>query len=293
VPEVQSQTIIDPLTGSPVVIVGGRQTRPNNPTGMCPFCPGGLEAPEPYDVFSFVNRWPPLPGGRAEVVLYTSDHTGLFWTMGRSHIKKVIELWEQRTVDLGNRPDVAYVLVFENRGAEVGATIAHPHGQIYGFDFVPPKARYELETDSCALCTADPGDRLVSISESWRAWVPEAASWPYELLIAPTEHFGDLPAAAKRRSDLADILADTLARLDQLFDGPMPYMMWIHQRPPDGGDWPNAHVHFHISPLLRAPNTQRYVAAAEQGSGVYFNPVAPMDAAAAMRLLDGMPKETP
>jgi UDPglucose--hexose-1-phosphate uridylyltransferase len=64
-------------------------------------------------------------------------------------------------------------------------------------------------------------------------------------------------------------------------------MLWVHQRPTDGGDWPDARLHVHIAPLLRSPGTQRYVAAGELGAGVYFNPVVPADAAATLRGFPG------
>ena len=118
-------------------MVDSRQSRPNLPSTTCPFCPGGLEAPEPYDVHWFTNRWPAMPDGRCEVILYTPVHEATFWSLGTTGARKVIDLWAERSFELGKRPDVDYVLVFENRGAEVGATIEHPHGQIYAFDFVP------------------------------------------------------------------------------------------------------------------------------------------------------------
>ncbi len=93
----------------------------------------------------FPNRWPPLDGDRAEVVLYTPDHDATFASLGAAGARKVVDLWAERTAALGGRDDVDYVLVFENRGPEVGATIAHPHGQIYGYDAVPPRALVELE----------------------------------------------------------------------------------------------------------------------------------------------------
>jgi UDPglucose--hexose-1-phosphate uridylyltransferase len=273
----------DELTGADVVIVGSRQSRPDLPTSDgCPFCVGGTEAPEPYDVRWFVNRWPAMPKDRCEVVLYTSQHDATMWSLGAGGVRKVVDLWAERTVALGARKDVEYVLVFENRGREVGATIPHPHGQIYGFDHVPPAVTVELESDTCALC--DEHGRHVLSTESWRAYVPKAASWPYELRIVPREHVPDLPSLDDaQRDDLAAILVDVLRRLDALFGMPMPYMLWIHQRPTDGGDWPTAHLHVHIAPLLRAEGTPRFVAAGELGSGVFFNPVRPEDAAEALR----------
>lgn len=278
--------VVDPLTGERVVIVGGRQGRPNLPVDDCPFCPGGVEAPEPYETRWFPNRWPPLEAERAEVVLYHPDHDATLGTLAPDRVERVVRLWAERTAALGARDDVAYVLVFENRGAEVGATIPHPHGQVYAFTAVPPAPAVELDGDPdapCPLCAEDPGERLVAAADGWRAWVPAAASWPYGLVIAADDHVADLPAAEPTWPGLAALLVDVFGRLDRLVDAPMPYMWWWHQRPTDGGDWPRAHVHAHVAPLLRRAGTPRFVAAGELGSGVYFNPVEPAAAAAALR----------
>jgi UDPglucose--hexose-1-phosphate uridylyltransferase len=282
-PEPSGGPIVDLLTGDLVVVVRDRQARPNLPAEGCPFCPGGLEAPEPYDVRWFPNRWPPLPGGRAEVVVYAPEHDASLGSLPPARVERVIGLWAERTRALGGRDDVAYVLVFENRGAAVGATIPHPHGQIYGFGEVPPAARCGLDEGSCPLCEEAPGDRLVVARGGWRAWVPAAASWPYGLVVAPIEHVADLPAATPTHADLAALLVDVFGRLDRLFAEPMPLMWWWHQRPTDGGAWPGSHVHAHIAPLLRAAGTPRFVAAGELGSGVFFNPVVPADAARQLR----------
>lgn len=275
-------SLVDPLSGVPVRIVASRQGRPNQPAGdRCPFCVGGVEAPEPYTVKAFPNRWPPMPDDRCEIVLYTPDHEASFGSLPVEQARQVIDLWADRTAALGARDDVDYVLVFENRGPEVGATIPHPHGQIYAYDEVPPVPRRELDRP-CALCDAPPDELVVTRVGAWRTWVPAAADWPYALLVAPEAHVPDLPAVDDR-DDLAALLVDAFGRLDRLFDAPMPYMAWFHQRPTDGGDWPEAHVHLHVAPLYRGPGVQRYVAAAEVGGGIFFNPVTPTDAAAALR----------
>ena len=275
---------VDALTGATVVVVDKRQARPNLPSDGCPFCPGGLEAPEPYDVRTFVNRWPSFGDDRCEIVLYTPHHDATLPSLGTDGVLRVVDLWAERSAALGARPDVDYVLVFENRGAEVGATIDHPHGQIYAYDQVPPVPRNELERTDCALCDEDPGDRLVAEAGDWRAWVPYASVYPYGLVVAPRMHRPDLPSLDPRdRRSLAALLVDVLGRLDRLFAAPMPYMMWFHQRPFDGGDWPVAHLHLEIAPPLRAPGTMRFVAGGELGGGVFVNPVPPEDAAAALR----------
>lgn len=283
---------VDPLTGTWVVLVQERQHRPNLPSTGCPFCPGGLEAPDPYEVRWFVNRWPALPDGRAEVVLFSPEHDQSLGSLDLAQLRRVVALWAERTRVLGDRPDVEYVLLFENRGAEVGATIAHPHGQVYAFSKVPPAALAELGHQECSICSelagkGRPGSshqrRLVAAAAGWQAWSAWAPAFPYELVVASEEHLGDLVSAEGAHEGLARVLKQALGALDLLFDEPMPYMLWCHQRPAKGGPWPSAHVHFHIAPTHRAPGVARYVASGELGSGVMFNPVGPETAATRLR----------
>jgi UDPglucose--hexose-1-phosphate uridylyltransferase len=271
----------DVHTGALTYVVGSRQARPNLPEATCPFCPGGLEAAEPYEVRWFPNRWPAMPDGRCEIVLYTPEHDTTFWSLGADGARKVIDLWAERTAALGAKPDVDYVLVFENRGPEVGATITHPHGQIYAFEFVPALPLRELERGTLF---DEPEERLVASAPGWRAWVPAAPTFPYALVLAPDAHVPDLPTLDEAgRDGLAVLLVDVLERLDVLFDAQTPYMLWIHQRPFDGRDWPHVRLHVEIVSPWRAAGVPRFVAAGELGSGVFFNPVPPEDAAQSLR----------
>jgi len=305
---------LDPLTGDWVNIVGHRQTRPNLPTDTCPFCVGGLEAPEPYDVRWFPNRWPALaPGepvdlpaaaatgatkmpaiGAGEVVLFSPEHDESLASLPAQHVRKIVDLWAGRTEALLARPEIKYVLVFENRGREVGATIDHPHGQIYGYPFVPPiPAREVAHGDGvCPVCREvsselRAGVRVVAQHGDWVAWVPFASTYPYGMRFAPITHIGSLPDLDGRgRDDLARLLVDALGRYDRLWamqhpGDRFPYVMWFHQAPANGGDaW---HVHAHVGPPLRAPGVPRFVASSELGSGTMSNPVLPEDAARALR----------
>lgn len=287
----------DTLTGEWVGIAGSRQGRPNLPAGQCPFCVGGLEAPEPYDVKAFPNRWPMYaPGepvaldpdvgrgparGASEVVLYSPDHDATLATMSVASVRRVVDLWAERTEELLARPEIEYVLVFENRGAEAGATIAHPHGQIYAFPFVPPVPRREAEQAAagCPLCAQlveeRNGSRLVAARDGWLAYVPYASAWPYGSLIVPDEHLPGLPELDETGRDrLAAMLGDVLGRYDRRFERPFPYMLWIH---------PGVHLHVHVAPPLRARETMRWVAAGEVGSGTLTNPIEPDQAAEELR----------
>lgn len=290
-----SELRTDPLTGVQVQVTGSRQKRPNLPTtgpAGCPFCVGGVESPEPYQVRAFPNRWPSFPDDRCEVVLYSPDHEARLSTMGAERVREVVDLWVDRTAALGARDDIAYVLVFENNGPDVGATIAHPHGQIYAYPDVPPLPATELArlAEGYRLLEDD-ADLVVVERGGWRAWVPAAPIYPYGLRIAPLEARPDLPSLTEsERDSFASVLAETLGRLEGVFEPSMPYMFWIHQRPTDGGNWPQAWMHLEIAGPHRAPGVMRYVAGAELGSGSYLNPVIPHEAAAALRAVNWEPR---
>ncbi len=303
-PPNQHELRLDALTREWVAIVGDRQARPNQPLDGCPFCVGGIEAPEPYHVRAFPNRWPPLvlgpavdltvprdagpfltrpPRGSAEVVLYTSEHTGSLASIGGAGVRAVVDLWADRTAELMARPEIAYVLVFENRGAEVGATISHPHGQIYAFPSVPPLPRREADVavaHGCPLCTlvpaeVDANERVVHDGGDWIAHVPFAAGHPFATLLAPRTHVEDLPSLDDAgRDGLAAALVDVVGRYDRIYTEPLPYLMWIH---------PGVHLHVHFAPMHRAPGVLRYVASAEVGAEMLSNPVAPEAAAELLR----------
>ncbi len=177
----------------------------------------------------------------------------------------------------------------------MGATIDHPHGQIYAYAFVPPAPAHEraaAKAGPCPVCREieaelAAGTRIVTEAGDWVAWVPYASRYAYGMRLAPRTHTGSLPALDRgSRDDLARVLADALQRYDRLWPAPQPgspfpYLLWFHQAPAAGGDeW---HVHAHIAPPLRAPGIPRYVASGELGGGTLSNTVIPEAAAAALR----------
>ena len=218
-------------------------------------------------------RW--VGAERSELVLYGSDHGATLSSLGAAGVRRVVDLWAERTTALGARPNIAYVLITEDGR---GAGGAHPHGEIYGFADVPPVPQAELDATPCRLCLEDPGDRLVAEAMGWRAWAPAAPSFPYSVILAPMSHRPDLPALAGwERDALAQLLADIVGRFDRLADEPTPYHLWLHQQPTNGYPWPNAHVHVELAAALRTAN------AGELGSGVFFNTMPGSEAAAALR----------
>lgn len=273
---------VDPFTGTVVHVVGARQNRPNLPADDCPFCVGGLEAPEPYSVKSFPNRWPAMPNERCEVVLYSPDHQQTFAGLGVRGVREVLDLWASRTAELGKRTDVDHVLIFENRGRDVGATIDHPHGQIYAFDHVPARTAARVANNWVPNTSST---LLVAERDGWTVSVPAASPYPVALEVAPLVRVGTLSELNDTQRDAcAAMLIDALTRIQQLFSAAVPYMLWINQRPTtENSEHANAWLNIEIVSPWRATNVLRYIAAAEVSTSEYFNPLIPEELARSLR----------
>jgi len=273
-----SDVRVDPSTGVLVHVVGSRQGRPNLPSATCPFCVGGLEAPEPYSTKWFPNRWPSMPDDRCEVILYSNDHSARFATLDVDRVASIIDLWAERSSSHLSRTDTSSVLVFENSGRDVGATIDHPHGQLYSFDHVPERTARRIASK---WSPSRSDDLIVAESDGFVTAVAGASPFPVALEIAPRTMVGrlaDLDSDARRK--LATAMLDALARLTTYFGETPPYMLWVNQRPNGTSDgWLNVEI---VSPW-RAPGVMRYIAAAEVSTGEYFTPLVPEQLARDLR----------
>jgi UDPglucose--hexose-1-phosphate uridylyltransferase len=288
------------LRGEPVVYAIHRQSRTFLPSrDHCPLCPtppGAVETEIPFPAFEiavFDNRFPAFqaPRGAAEVVVYTDSHHGSFGTLAPERAEALMWVWRHRYQELGARADVRYVLIFENRGVEVGATLHHPHGQIYGYPFLPPVPKLELAADDrlkgCAPCALlrhelDDGRRVVYENGGVAAYVPYAARWPYEVHVVVREHrpsLLDCQAAELRL--LAECLQAVIRGYDVLFARPFPYVMVVHQAPTDGRSQGHLHVEFY--PPLRTADKLKYPAGSEQGGGTFIGDALPEQSAQALR----------
>jgi UDPglucose--hexose-1-phosphate uridylyltransferase len=296
----------DPLLGEWVLLAAQRQDRTFLPAAQdCPLCPSRpghpTEIPAPdYDVVVFENRFPALrrPAGRCEVVCFTADHDASFASLTPRRVATVLAAWTDRTAVLGAMDQVAQVYCFENRGEEIGVTLAHPHGQVYAFPFVTPRTARMLSQASAwraghggnlfdDLVGAELSDRTRTISqnEHWLAFVPLAARWPFEVLIFPTRRVPDLVAIGTAARDaFCLIYLDILGRLDALFGRPMPYIAAWHQAP---GTDPVARaefgLHLQLLTIRRAADRLKYLAGTESGMGVWINDVLPEEAARMLR----------
>jgi UDPglucose--hexose-1-phosphate uridylyltransferase len=297
-----SEQRFNELRGEPVVYAVHRQNRTFLPAeNRCPLCPtpataGAMETEIPFPAFEiavFDNLFPAFsaPEGAAEVVVYSDSHQGSLGTLAPERAEALMWVWRHRYQELGAREDVRYVLIFENRGVEVGVTLHHPHGQIYGYPFLPPVPRLELAADErlggCALCTLlsqelKDGRRVLFENESVIAYVPFAARWPYEVHLVMHQHRPSLLDCSDAELRL---LAEGLQRLvrgyDALFARPFPYVMVVHQAPTDGQRQGHLHVEFY--PPLRTAEKLKYLAGSEQGAGTFIGDTLPEESSLALR----------
>lgn len=307
----------DPLSGEWRTFATHRQERLHlPPQDECPLCPGPHgEVPDPdVDVFVFPNRWPsfrPDPGapsvagddlypveparGAAEVVVYDARrHDASLADLGPDVVTRIVDVWAERTSALGARSEVRHVFVFENRGEEVGVTLHHPHGQVYGFPEVPPAVARELAEararGSCTSCAvvaeeAADGRRIVVAGERFLAHVPFAARFPYEVHLVSRAHVPSLPALdGPGRRDLAELLCEVVGTYDRLFGFPLPYVLSVHQAPTDGADWADvAHLRVQLTPLHRTADKLKFLAGSELHAGAFLNDTLPERTAAELR----------
>ncbi len=300
-----SELRFNELRGEEVVYAIHRQERTFLPSRehcpLDPTRPGGPKTEIPFPAFEiavFENRFPAFeaPRGVAEVIVYTDSHEGSLATLSAQRAEALMWVWRHRYAELGAREDVRYVLIFENRGVEVGVTLHHPHGQVYGYPFLPPLPAHELRADErlggCALCALlaselQDGRRLVYESEELAAYVPYAARWAYEAHVVLRGHRASLlECDARELRSLAAALQALVRGYDALFGSPFPYVMVVHQAPtgPAAGE-PEAggHVHVEFYPPLRAAGKLKYLAGSEQGAGTFIADTVPEESAAALR----------
>jgi UDPglucose--hexose-1-phosphate uridylyltransferase len=235
--------------------------------------------------------------GVCEVVLYSADHKTTLAEESVEQIYQLVRVWTDRFIELGALEYVKYVFAFENKGEAIGVTLHHPHGQIYGYPFIPPRIERELEQSlahrerngSCLLCDVVAeeildGRRIVAENNSFVAFIPFFARWPYELHLCSRRHLQALTDMNElEQHELAAMLKMVLVAFDRLFNISFPYMMVLHQRPVDGGSYDHYHFHIEFYPPLRTATKMKYLAGSETGAGLFINDTLAEEKAAELR----------
>jgi UDPglucose--hexose-1-phosphate uridylyltransferase len=235
--------------------------------------------------------------GIARVICYTPRHDLTLARMAIHDIAAVVDAWRRETHDLGARPEVEQVLIFENKGNVVGVSNPHPHGQIYATNFswktfeaeLEAQRRYARETGRALFADIIDAERraagrVLYEDEHTIAFVPYFARYAYEVYVAPTRRVPHVSALSDAESEsLARALKDVTVRYDNLWRQPFPYVMPLHQAPTDGGSYDDFHFFIGFLPPLRRPGTIKYLAGPEIGGGNFLSDTSPEEKAAELR----------
>jgi len=265
----------------------------------CYLCPGnaragGIVNPHYQGVFTFDNDFPallppaaedafpdihPLLQAKAEtgicrVVCFSPRHDLTLPELNVSEIEAVIDAWTSNSVDLAARNDIAYVQVFENKGAIMGCSNPHPHSQIWAQSCVPNEPAIELITQSDYLsANGSPmlvdyvrqeqklNERIIFANEYFSVLVPFWAIWPFEVMLVAHRSAPSLADLSSREiTALAEAVKVLTTKYDNLFEVSFPYSSGFHQAPADGAPHPEwvLHAHFY-PPLLRSATVKKFM----------------------------------
>lgn len=326
-----------PLREEWVIVAAHRQNRPWSGETVettpritppyvedCYLCPGnarvsGQHNPAYNGVYVFDNdhpcvgieaaaELPPAPGiyrnrpahGLARVVCYSPRHDLSLAELEAHEVENLLAAWQQQYTDLGRRPEIEHVLIFENKGEVVGVSNPHPHCQIYATNFVFKTIENEARSSQRYFnehgrplfqdiieAEQQDGQRILAENETAIAFLPYFARYAYEVFVAPKQTHPSLAALSDHEvRDLSAVLRAVLIRFDNLWRMPFPYVMPLHQAPTDGGDYRGFHFHFEFHPPLRKPNLLKYLAGPEIGGGNFLSDTAPEEKAAELRAQD-------
>lgn len=302
---------LNPLTGEWTLVSPHRARRPwqghvealpplHRPPydETCYLCPGndragGARNPGYTGVFVFDNDFAALQAdtpaaetnfggllvargesGVCRVICFSPRHDLSLAEMETGAIRGVVDVWAEQYAELGARPDIGHVQIFENRGEAMGCSNPHPHGQIWAQRSIPLIAQREGERQAEYLAwhgrtllgdylalELEREERLVCANDHFVALVPFWATWPFETIVLSRRPVADLTALDDAERDgLADLLRRVTARYDNLFGVPFPYSAGFHQAPTDGAPHPEWHLHMHfLPPLLRSATVRKFM----------------------------------
>ncbi len=301
----------NPLTGDWVLVSPHRARRPwlgqvekVPPEDLpaydpgCYLCPGNLRAggvrnPAYTGTFVFDNDFAallpesgPAEAGPSElmraepetglcrVVCFSPRHDRTLPELSPAEAEAVLRTWTEQTADLGSRPGIRYVQIFENKGAMMGCSNPHPHSQVWATAHLPNEPARELAAQeeyfsrhgSPLLLDYLAGEgarseRLVAANDHFTALVPFWAVWPFEILLIAHRSLARLTdLTSAETTGLASLFKSVTARYDNLFETSFPYSMGFHQAPYDGQPHPEwvLHAHFY-PPLLRSATIRKFM----------------------------------
>jgi len=275
----------------------------------CPLCPSvkinnPTEIPfKSFEVAVFPNRWPSfnshnenylienivtdISKGICEVVVYSDKHKDTVAEMSLERIELLVYAWIDRYQELLVRDDVKYVMPFENRGKECGVTLHHPHGQIYGYPFIPPVIKKEVQAFMKKNYLLEMMNELenkywVYQNDDMIAAVPPFARYSYEVWIIPKKQVpGPWEFDENQLKSYAQCLKKIIKGYDSFLQKKCPYIMGLHAAPNLKND--NFHFHTEFYPPLRSGNKPKILAGSESMAGVFIMDVLPEESVKILR----------
>ncbi len=273
----------------------------------CYMCPGnerasGEQNPDYASVFLFDNDYPALTApestddstpdtspllvaaperGHSRVVCFSPRHDLHLGAMTPSAVRQVVDAWAEESERLATDENASYVQIFENRGLMMGASNPHPHGQIWATEHVPtiPARKAHQQQDYWRQHGSDllgdyleeelrRDERVIESNDHWIHLVPFWAVWPFETMLVPRRHVGDVSELDDdERGALAQIVGKLTRRYDALFETPFPYSMGWYQRPRDGDPRAGSRLHaVYLPPLVRSATVRKFLVGYEMTS---------------------------
>ena len=298
----------NPFTDEWVIYSETRQSRPDREEGFCPLCTGSEEVPVFNQPLRIINKFPALSleeelkkrktsefqssmngYGQCELIVYTDIHNAKFVDLNDDEIMLIFDKWMEATKEFSSNKNIKYVLPFENYGPDVGATLIHPHGQLYAYPIVPNLIQKELETiikyreknKTCMVCDyllteIEAEKRIVYQDENIVILVPYFARYAYDMFLYPKRHINFLHQLT--RSEITSIIQNirkSILSLNEIFQKDISYSLSLHQSPLNTEGNSYYHLYFKIHTPQRNLKSKKLLGAVETSTLTYINGVLP------------------
>ncbi len=306
----------NPFTNEWIIYSETRQSRPDREEGFCPLCTGSEEVPNFNKPLRIPNKFPALSleeeskkstkgafqmkiggYGKCELLIYTDIHNAKFVNLADDEIILIFEKWMEATKEYGSNKEIKYILPFENYGSEVGATLIHPHGQMYAYPFVPNSIQSEFESinlyreknNNCMVCDFLSSEielekRIVHQDESIVSLIPFFARYAYDVFIYPKRHVNFLHQCTRAEfHSLITCIRKSILALNDVFEKEVSYSLSLHQAPMNIKGTSNYHLYFKIHTPQRNLKSQKLLGAVETSTMTYINGTLPETAAANLK----------
>ena len=237
--------------------------------------------------------------GICKVICFSPDHSKSLADMSAVEIQKVVMAWQEQYAELGSNPKINYVQIFENKGAAMGCSNPHPHGQIWSQSTLPNEVEKKDRQQHSYFSKhkksllgdylqqeLDKNERIIFENEGFVVLIPFWAIWPFEAMIAPKRHMANILEMTDTETlQYAEAIATLTKAYDKLFNTSFPYSAGIHQSPTNGAD--NTHWHWHMSfypPLLRSATVKKFMV----GYEMFGTPQRDITAESAVKMLKAL-----